>query len=154
MVSRVAVIEANPDKVEQRIQKTNQDLKAWQSLDPEEIDGLMKLKPEEVEAVKKLPGAAGKCSDWSGQTVCSSRVVSKDGAVHLANRYVLAAEILGGRRVGIRIEDNTLMFFDPHTRELLRTRPSPLTWDQACRLWGASPAGPPPRPSAQSARQR
>ena len=39
------------------------------------------------------------------------------------------------------------MFFDPATRDLLRTRPSPLTWEQACRLQGASPAGPPPRPS-------
>ena len=28
-------------------------------------------------------------------------------------------------------------------------RPSPLTWDQACRLRGARPAGPPPRPSAE-----
>jgi hypothetical protein len=84
-----------------------------------------------------------------GAAIEVERVVSKDGAVHLANRYILAAEILGGRRVGIRIEQNTLMFFDPATRELLRTRPSPLTWDQACRLWGASPAGPPPRPSAE-----
>jgi transposase InsO family protein len=84
-----------------------------------------------------------------GAAIEVERVVSKDGAVHLASRYVLAAEILGGRRVGIRIEQNTLMFFDPATRELLRTRPSPLTWDQACRLWGASPAGPPPRPSAE-----
>src|SRR5262245_25985619 len=84
-----------------------------------------------------------------GAVIEVERVVSKDGAVHLANRYVLAAEILGGRRVGIRIEGNTLMFFDPQTRELLRTRPSPLTWDQACRLWGASPAGPPPRPSTE-----
>jgi transposase InsO family protein len=84
-----------------------------------------------------------------GAAIEVERVVSKDGAVHLANRYVLAAEILGGRRVGIRIEENTLMFFDPTTRELLRTRPSPLTWDQASRLWGASPAGPPPRPSAE-----
>jgi transposase InsO family protein len=84
-----------------------------------------------------------------GAAIEVERVVSKDGAVHLANRYVLAAEILGGRRVGIRIEENTLMFFDPATRELLRTRPSPLTWDQACRLWGASPAGPPPRPPAE-----
>ena len=41
------------------------------------------------------------------------------------------------------------MFFDPGTRELLRTRPSPLTWDQARRLRGARPAGPPPRPSAE-----
>lgn len=84
-----------------------------------------------------------------GAAIEVERVVSKDGAVHLASQYVLAAEILGGRRVGIRIEENTLMFFDPATRELLRTRPSPLTWDQACRLWGASPAGPPPRPSAE-----
>jgi hypothetical protein len=77
------------------------------------------------------------------------RVVSKDGQVHLAGRYVIAAEILGGRRVGIRIEETTLMFFDPATRELLRTRPNPLTWDQACTIRGASPAGPPPRPSTE-----
>ena len=51
--------------------------------------------------------------------------------------------------VSIRIEQNTLMFFDPATRVLLRTRPSPLTWDQARRLRGARPAGPPPRPPAE-----
>jgi hypothetical protein len=66
-----------------------------------------------------------------------------------ASRYVMAAEILGGRRVAIRIEDATLMFFDPDTRELLRTRPNPLTWEQARRLRGARPAGPPPRPSTE-----
>ena len=48
--------------------------------------------------------------------------------VSLGGRYLLAAEILAGRRVTIRIEENTLMFFDPDTRELLRTRPNPLTW--------------------------
>src|SRR5690349_15748028 len=57
-----------------------------------------------------------------GAAIEVERAVSKDGAVHLANRNILAAEILGGRRVGIRIEENTLMFFDPATRELLRTR--------------------------------
>jgi hypothetical protein len=41
------------------------------------------------------------------------------------------------------------MFFDPETRDLLRTRPNPLTWDQARRLRGARPAGPPPRPSTE-----
>jgi hypothetical protein len=41
------------------------------------------------------------------------------------------------------------MFFDPGTRELLRTRPSPLTWDQARTMRGARPAGPPPRPPAE-----
>jgi transposase InsO family protein len=84
-----------------------------------------------------------------GAAIEVDRIVSKDGAVHLASRYVLAAEILGGRRVSVRIEENTLMFFDPETRELLRTRPSPLTWDQARRLRGARAAGPPPRPSAE-----
>ena len=44
------------------------------------------------------------------------------------------------------------MFFDPETRELLRTRPNPLTWEQACQLRGARPAGPPPRPSAEPVR--
>jgi hypothetical protein len=84
-----------------------------------------------------------------GAAIEVDRTVSKDGAVHLAGRYVLAAEILGGRRVSVRIEQATLMFFDPETRELLRTRPSPLTWDQAHRMRGARPAGPPPRPSAE-----
>ena len=82
-----------------------------------------------------------------GVAIEVDRIVSKDGAVHLASRYVLAAEILGGRRVSIRIEETTLMFFDPGTRELLRTRPNPLTWDQARKLRGARPAGPPPQPS-------
>jgi predicted small lipoprotein YifL len=76
-----------------------------------------------------------------GAAIEVDRTVSKDGQVHLANRYILAAEILGGRRVSIRIEQDTLMFFDPATRELLRTRPSPLTWDQAHKLRGARPAG-------------
>jgi hypothetical protein len=84
-----------------------------------------------------------------GAAIEVDRTVSKDGAVHLAGRYVLAAEILGGRRVSVRIEQATLMFFDPETRELLRTRPNPLTWDQARRMRGARPAGPPPRPSAE-----
>ena len=34
-----------------------------------------------------------------GAAIEVDRIVSKDGAVHLAGRYVLAAEILGGRRV-------------------------------------------------------
>jgi hypothetical protein len=77
------------------------------------------------------------------------RVVSKDGQVSLGGRYYIAAEILGGMLVSIRIEENTLMFFDPQTRVLLRTRPSPLTWAQARLLRGARPAGPPPRPATE-----
>jgi transposase InsO family protein len=84
-----------------------------------------------------------------GAAIEVDRVVSKDGQVSLGGRYHIAAEILGGQLVSIRVEQNTLMFFDPHTRVLLRTRPSPLTWDQARLLRGARPAGPPPRPSAE-----
>jgi hypothetical protein len=35
----------------------------------------------------------------------------------------------------------------PATRQLLRTRPSPFTPEQAQTLQGARPAGPPPQPS-------
>jgi transposase InsO family protein len=84
-----------------------------------------------------------------GSAIEVDRTVARNGAVHLAGRYVPAGEILAGRRVSIRIEADTLMFFDPETRELLRTRPSPLTWDQARAMHGARPAGPPPRPSTE-----
>ena len=71
----------------------------------------------------------------------------------LAGKQILAAEILGGRPVIVRVEAQTLMFLDPDTRELLRVRPNPLTREQALRLQGARPAGPPPRP-ADRARHR
>ncbi|GGP02521.1 hypothetical protein GCM10012278_10090 [Nonomuraea glycinis] len=74
------------------------------------------------------------------------RTVNKYGMVSLAGRYLLAAEILGGRRVTIRIEENTLMFLDPDSRQLLRTRPNPLIWAKCLQLRGARPAGPPPVP--------
>jgi transposase InsO family protein len=77
------------------------------------------------------------------------RTVSRGGLVSLGSRVVLAAEILGGRRVSIRIEESVLMFFDPETRELLRTRPNPMTYDQARAQRGARPAGPPPRPRTE-----
>ncbi|MBE1589050.1 transposase InsO family protein [Nonomuraea angiospora] len=74
------------------------------------------------------------------------RTVNKYGLVSLAGRYLLAAEILGGRRVTIRIEEKTLMFLDPDTRQLLRVRPNPLIWAKCLQLRGARPAGPPPVP--------
>lgn len=80
------------------------------------------------------------------------RTVSRNGIVSLGARQLLAAEILGGRRVSIRIEAQTLQFFDPVTRELLRIRPNPLSYEQARRLRGARPAGPPPRPSVEPIR--
>jgi hypothetical protein len=43
-----------------------------------------------------------------------------------------------------------LTFFDPATRVLLRTRPSPLTPADAARLRGARLTGPPPQPAGQT----
>jgi hypothetical protein len=80
------------------------------------------------------------------------RCVSRLGLVCLAGRQLLAAEILGGRRVGILIEPATLMFYDLETHELLRTRTNPLTPGQVKGLHGVHPAGPPPRPSAEPVR--
>jgi hypothetical protein len=91
-------------------------------------------------------------ADTPGAAVEVDRVVSTGGTVSLLGRPVLAAEILAGQRVAVRIDDTTLSFFDAHTRELLRTRPSPFTYDQARRLRGARPAGPPPRPSLEPVR--
>jgi hypothetical protein len=66
-------------------------------------------------------------------------VVSAAGTITLGGKVVLAAEILAGRRVGIRIEPATPLFFDLDTRELLRTRPNPLTPEQLLRLRGQRP---------------
>jgi transposase InsO family protein len=84
-----------------------------------------------------------------GAAIEVDRAVNKGGIVSLAGKQVLAAEILGGRPVIVRIEPATLMFLDPQTRELLRVRPNPLTREQALRLQGARPAGPPPRPRTE-----
>jgi transposase InsO family protein len=84
-----------------------------------------------------------------GAAIEVDRAVNNSGLVGLGGRQVLAAEILGGRPVIVRIEPQTLMFLDPDTRELLRTRPNPLTREQALRLQGARPAGPPPRPRTE-----
>ena len=54
-------------------------------------------------------------------------------------------------RVAIRIEETTLMFFDPDTRELLRTRPNPLTWDQPCYHHLAAQGQAPPTASNSGA---
>ncbi|MEU1439727.1 IS481 family transposase [Streptomyces mirabilis] len=80
------------------------------------------------------------------------RVVNNSGLVGLGGRQVLAAEILGGRQVGIRIDEETLSFFDPSSRELLRVRPNPLSGEEVRRLRGLRPAGPPPRPGVEPVR--
>jgi hypothetical protein len=87
-----------------------------------------------------------------GDAVEVERVVSKDGLVSLGGNVILAAEVLGGRRVGIRIETDTIMFYDLDSRELLRVRPNPLSHDKIIRLRGNRPAGPTPRPSAEPIR--
>jgi hypothetical protein len=43
-----------------------------------------------------------------GAAIEVDRAVSKDGHVSLGGRYYIAAEILGGMLVSIRIEQNTL----------------------------------------------
>jgi hypothetical protein len=87
-----------------------------------------------------------------GKAIEVDRVVSGVGTVWLGQHLVLAAEILAGRQVGIRIDPALLMFFDLQTRELLRTRPNPLTIEHVCRLRGARRAGPPPRPCTEPIR--
>jgi transposase InsO family protein len=89
--------------------------------------------------------------DSPGAAVEVDRIVSTGGTVSLLGRPVLAAEILAGQRVTIRIDESTLSYFDAETRQL-RTRPSPFTYQQARRLRGARPAGPPPRPSLEPIR--
>jgi transposase InsO family protein len=87
-----------------------------------------------------------------GQAFEVDRPVSRGGLVSLGRHRLLAAEILGGQLVGIRIEPAILMFYDPESRVLLRTRPNPLTPAEVARLRGVRPAGPPPRPSAEPIR--
>ncbi len=88
----------------------------------------------------------------AGDAVEVDRTVNRVGGISLGQHIVLAAEILAGRRVGVRIEPATLMFYDLDTRELLRTRPNPLTPEQVQRLRGLRPAGPPPRPPVEPIR--
>jgi hypothetical protein len=97
-------------------------------------------------------GAAPLPPAEDGQAIEVERPVSRGGLVCLGPHRLLAAEILGGQLVGIRIEPATLMFYDPESRVLLRTRPNPLTPAQVARLRGARPAGPPPRPPAEPIR--
>ena len=78
------------------------------------------------------------------------RTVARAGTICLGSHVLVAAEILAGRRVGIYLEDGCpLLIFDPDTRELLRSRPNPLSHEEAVRLQRARPVGPVPRPSTE-----
>ncbi|WP_411267404.1 IS481 family transposase [Actinoplanes sp. KI2] len=87
-----------------------------------------------------------------GDVVEVDRTVNRFGTVSLGQRPIVAADILSGRRVSIRIDTTTLSFFDPETRQLLRTRPNPLTPDEVARLRGLRRAGPPPSASPEPVR--
>lgn len=97
--------------------------------------------------VSSRPGPGSR----TGRTVVEvERTVARSGTISLGSHVVLAAEILAGRRVGVYIEDGApLLFFDPATRELLRTRPNPLAPGEAVRLQRSRPPGTPPRPSSE-----
>lgn len=87
----------------------------------------------------------------SGRTIFEvERTVANNGTVSLGKRVTLAAWMLAGRRIGIYIEEGCpLLFFDPETRELLRTRPNPLEPGEAALLQRGRPPGPVPRPSTE-----
>ena len=87
-----------------------------------------------------------------GEAVEIERTVSRGGTIAIGGTVLLAAEILAGRRIGIRIEPDTLMMFDLDSRDLLRVRPNPLNYAKIIRLRGVRPAGPPPRPSIEPVR--
>ncbi len=78
------------------------------------------------------------------------RTVSMGGTVSLGSHIVLAAWTLAGRRVGVWVEDGApLLFFDPATRELLRTRPNPFAPRESRKLQRPKPLGERPRPSTE-----
>ena len=78
------------------------------------------------------------------------RTVARSGTICLGSHLLVAAWVLAGRRVGVWIEDGApLLIFDPETRELLRTRPNPLTSEQARKLQRRKVPGEPPRPSTE-----
>jgi len=87
-----------------------------------------------------------------GEAIEIERTVSRGGTIAIGGTVLRAAEILAGRRIGIRIEPDTLMMFDLDSRDLLRVRPNPLNYAKIIRLRGVRPAGPPPRPSIEPVR--
>ena len=110
------------------------------------VTDLAKLVADGAQPAGPQPLPSGADSDG---VVEVERVVSRAGTVTLGGTVILAAEILAGRQVGIRIEGNTLLFFDLASRELLRTRANPIPPGKTRHLRGVRPVGPPPRPSAE-----
>jgi hypothetical protein len=69
-----------------------------------------------------------------GEALEVDRVVSPAGTFALSGHVLTGAALLAGRQVGIRIEPSVLLLFDLDTRELLRTRPTPLTDNEGPRV--------------------
>jgi hypothetical protein len=86
----------------------------------------------------------------SGPPRCANTDEGLDRTPDIDRRTIVTESLQ--HRVEIRIEPAILMFYDPDSRELLRTRPNPLTPEQVQRLRGVRPAGPPPRPSTEPIR--
>ena len=84
------------------------------------VTDLAKLVADGAQPAGPPPLPSGRDSDG---VVEVERVVSRAGTVTIGGTVILAAEILAGRQVGIRIEGKPLLFFDLASRELLRTRP-------------------------------
>ena len=111
------------------------------------VTDLAKLVADGAQPAGPPPLPSGADSDG---VVEVERVVSRAGTVTLGGTVILAAEILAGRQVGIRIEGKNPAVFDLASRELLRTRPNPIPPGKTSHLRGVRPVGPPPRPSAES----
>ncbi len=95
--------------------------------------------------------AAARSQD--GDAVEVERVVSRAGTVALAAQVMLAAEILGGRRVGIRIEaDHADVLRPRHPRAAADPAQPAHRPTRSPALRGIRPAGPPPRPSTEPIR--
>lgn len=78
------------------------------------------------------------------------RTVNRSGTISLGNKTCTVSETLAGRRVGVWIEDDApLIFFDPTTRIILRTRPNTLAPGEQHTLQQAVPAGERPRPAIE-----
>jgi hypothetical protein len=74
---------------------------------------------------KHDPAGRGSGNSRNGSTGNRADRCRRGGpGVSLGRHRLLAAEILGGQLAGIRIEPVTLMFYDPESPTLLRTRPN------------------------------
>ena len=99
-------------------------------------------------AVAGGPAAAAAGRGRARRSRSTARSTTAASSASPANRCSPPRSSAAGPVI-VRIEPQTLMFLDPDTRELLRVRPNPLTPEQALRLQGARPAGPPPRPRTE-----